>query len=29
MVENERGEILLVKDRNGWVFPGGQMEAGV
>ncbi len=23
VVENERGEILLVKDRNGWVFPGG------
>lgn len=28
VVENERGEILLVKDRNGWVFPGGQVEAG-
>ncbi|MEC0201875.1 NUDIX hydrolase [Paenibacillus lautus] len=28
VVENECGEILLVKDRSGWVFPGGQVEAG-
>ncbi|SEK18150.1 ADP-ribose pyrophosphatase YjhB, NUDIX family [Paenibacillus sp. cl141a] len=28
VVENEHGEILLVKDRNGWVFPGGQVESG-
>lgn len=28
-VENEQGEILLVKDhRAGWVFPGGQIEVG-
>jgi 8-oxo-dGTP diphosphatase len=29
IVENERDEILLVKGRSGWVFPGGQVEAGV
>lgn len=28
VIENECGEILLVKDRSGWVFPGGQVEAG-
>ncbi|MDR0858309.1 MAG: NUDIX hydrolase [Oscillospiraceae bacterium] len=28
VVENERGEILLVKNRNGWVPPGGQVENG-
>jgi ADP-ribose pyrophosphatase YjhB (NUDIX family) len=29
IVENENGEILLVKTRNGgWVFPGGQVEVG-
>ncbi|UQZ36276.1 ADP-ribose pyrophosphatase [Paenibacillus sp. PK3_47] len=29
IVENEQGEILLVKTyRGGWVFPGGQVEAG-
>jgi 8-oxo-dGTP diphosphatase len=29
IVENEHGEILLVKTRNGgWVFPGGQVEEG-
>jgi 8-oxo-dGTP diphosphatase len=29
IVENEIGEILLVKTRNGgWVFPGGQVEVG-
>ncbi|EHB68632.1 NUDIX hydrolase [Paenibacillus lactis] len=28
IVENEKGEILLVKVRNGWVFPGGQVEVG-
>lgn len=28
-VENNQDEILLVKDhRNGWVFPGGQVEVG-
>jgi 8-oxo-dGTP diphosphatase len=29
IVENEQGEILLVKTfHGGWVFPGGQVEAG-
>ncbi|WP_053367963.1 NUDIX hydrolase [Bacillus sp. FJAT-27245] len=29
IVENEQGEILLVKTHNqGWVFPGGQVEIG-
>lgn len=29
IVENERSEILLVKTQHdGWVFPGGQVEAG-
>ncbi len=29
IVENEQGEILLVKTfRGGWVFPGGQVEVG-
>ena len=29
VVENEAGEILLVKTYNGsWVFPGGQVEVG-
>ena len=29
IVENEKGEILLVKTLNGgWVFPGGQVEVG-
>ncbi|RDU37906.1 ADP-ribose pyrophosphatase [Neobacillus piezotolerans] len=29
IVENEQGEILLVKTHNqGWVFPGGQVEVG-
>lgn len=29
IVENEQGEILLVKTRDGgWVFPGGQVEVG-
>jgi ADP-ribose pyrophosphatase YjhB (NUDIX family) len=29
VVENEKGEILLVKTYNGgWVFPGGQVEVG-
>lgn len=29
-VENDKGEILLVKTRRGghWVFPGGQVEVG-
>lgn len=28
-VENEKGHILLVKTQHeGWVFPGGQVEAG-
>ena len=30
IVENEQGEILLVKTRRdgNWVFPGGQVEVG-
>lgn len=29
VVENEKGEILLVKTHDGgWVFPGGQVEVG-
>lgn len=29
IVENEQGHVLLVKTRHeGWVFPGGQVEAG-
>lgn len=29
IVENEQGDILLVKTyHGGWVFPGGQVEAG-
>lgn len=29
IVENEKGEILLVKTHHGgWVFPGGQVEVG-
>jgi 8-oxo-dGTP diphosphatase len=29
VVENEQGEILLVKTHHGgWVFPGGQVEVG-
>ncbi|WP_233182849.1 NUDIX hydrolase [Paenibacillus sonchi] len=29
IVENEQGEVLLVKTyHGGWVFPGGQVEAG-
>lgn len=29
IVENEQGDILLVKTHHGWwVFPGGQVEAG-
>jgi len=29
VVENEKGEILLVKTyHGGWVFPGGQVEVG-
>lgn len=29
IVENEEGEILLVKTQHGgWVFPGGQVEVG-
>ncbi|MGG3837738.1 NUDIX hydrolase [Paenibacillus thiaminolyticus] len=29
IVENEQGHILLVKTQHeGWVFPGGQVEAG-
>jgi 8-oxo-dGTP diphosphatase len=29
IVENEHGEILLVKTHHGgWVFPGGQVEIG-
>jgi 8-oxo-dGTP pyrophosphatase MutT (NUDIX family) len=28
-VENEQGDILLVKTQHGgWVFPGGQVEVG-
>jgi 8-oxo-dGTP diphosphatase len=28
-VEDEKGNVLLVKTiHNGWVFPGGQVEAG-
>jgi 8-oxo-dGTP diphosphatase len=28
-VEDENGNILLVKTiHNGWVYPGGQVEAG-
>jgi 8-oxo-dGTP diphosphatase len=29
IVENEHGEVLLVKTHHGgWVFPGGQVEIG-
>ena len=29
IVENEQGHVLLVKTQHGgWVFPGGQVEAG-
>jgi len=29
VVENEHGEILLVKHNNGeWAYPGGQVEVG-
>ncbi|MBG9791327.1 ADP-ribose pyrophosphatase [Paenibacillus dendritiformis] len=29
IIENQYGHILLVKTRHeGWVFPGGQVEAG-
>lgn len=29
VVENDKGEILLVKTyHGGWVFPGGQVEVG-
>ncbi|MCK9859875.1 NUDIX hydrolase [Paenibacillus sp. ATY16] len=29
IVENERGDVLLVKTQHdGWVFPGGQVEVG-
>lgn len=29
IVENEQGEILLVKTQHGgWVYPGGQVEVG-
>ncbi|SUA98947.1 NUDIX domain-containing protein [Paenibacillus thiaminolyticus] len=29
IVENEQGHILVVKAKHdGWVFPGGQVEAG-
>lgn len=29
IVENEQGDILLVKTHHGgWVFPGGQVEVG-
>lgn len=29
LIQNSRGEVLLVKHRrNGWVFPGGQVEEG-
>ncbi|WP_248930815.1 NUDIX hydrolase [Paenibacillus hamazuiensis] len=29
IVENEQGQILLVKTRHdGWVYPGGQVEVG-
>jgi len=29
IVENDQGDILLVKTRDGgWVFPGGQVEVG-
>ncbi|MDQ8735874.1 NUDIX hydrolase [Paenibacillus sp. LHD-38] len=29
IVENEQGQVLLVKTQHGgWVFPGGQVEAG-
>ena len=30
VVENNKGEILLVKQRNNgeWVYPGGQVEVG-
>ena len=29
VVINDKGEILMVKDnRHGWLFPGGQVEAG-
>ncbi|MFG6494765.1 NUDIX hydrolase [Fictibacillus sp. UD] len=29
LVEDDKGNILLVKTHhNGWVFPGGQVEAG-
>lgn len=29
IVENEQGQILLVKTQHGgWVYPGGQVEAG-
>ncbi|MDP4091154.1 MAG: NUDIX hydrolase, partial [Bacillota bacterium] len=29
VVENDRGEILLVNTyHGGWVFPGGQVEVG-
>lgn len=29
IVENEKGDILLVKtEHGGWVYPGGQIEVG-
>lgn len=28
VVINEKDEILMVKTRAGWVFPGGQVEVG-
>jgi len=30
VVENEQGEVLLLKarDKNAWMFPGGQVETG-
>jgi len=29
LVFNDRGEVLLIRDRNGyWVFPKGHVEAG-
>ena len=29
VVFNDRGEVLLIRDRNGfWVFPKGHLEPG-
>ncbi len=28
VVRNAKGEILMINGRQGWVFPGGQVEEG-